>query len=63
MGLPQRQVRSLLSVLEEIAEAAGCARSTVAEAIKALGEAGSSHGAGDWPEKARKWPKITGATA
>ena len=29
---------------ERIAEAAGCARSTVAEALKALEDAGSSHG-------------------
>ena len=40
MGLPQRQERALLPVLRAIAEAAGCARSTVAEALKALEDAG-----------------------
>ena len=41
MGLPQRQERALLpAATRRIAEAAGCARSTVAEAIKALEDAG-----------------------
>jgi hypothetical protein len=40
MGLPQCPVRLLLPVLEAIAAKAECARSTVAEALKALEWAG-----------------------
>ena len=40
LGLPQRQERALLPSYEAIAEAAGCAKSTVADAIKALEDTG-----------------------
>jgi hypothetical protein len=39
---------------EKIAEGAGCARSTVAEAIKPLEDAGSSHGSSGLGERLRR---------